>query len=285
MIDLIAPEFAAPALVDHAFVVFPHPLAAAGDDAAITPGRRDHHLALAEGLGLGLLAEHVLAVAAGLDHHDRVPMVRRGAMDGVDVGAGQQVAEVVVGLAILGMVLIVDAFARALADLFADVAHGDILHVRVTEERPLVAGTLIADADAAHHDAVAGAGRSPAPMAEPGIRYGQAAAVAAAALRKSRRLARCFMECTSFLEARRNRPRVHDVRNEPIQPGLPKVGRTSIGGQRRAKRRRGDVRIGYNIDGRRADVNFRGAKRRKIMGRVEPATGKAPLSLRERGRG
>ena len=89
-------------------IVFQHPLAAAGDDAAITPGRRNHQRAFAEGLGLGLLAINVLAVAAGLDHDDRMPMVGRGTMDGVDIGAGQQFAEVVVGLAIAVVVVVVD---------------------------------------------------------------------------------------------------------------------------------------------------------------------------------
>ena len=132
-------ELAAPALVDHSSVVFQHPLAAAGDNAAITPGGRDHQRAFAERLGLGLLAIDVLAVAAGLDHDDRVPMVGRGTVDGVDIGTGQQVAEVVVGLAIAVVVLAVDAIATILADVFAHVANGNILHVAATEKRVLVA--------------------------------------------------------------------------------------------------------------------------------------------------
>ena len=38
-------------------------------------------------------------------------------------------------------------------------------------------------------------------------------------------------------------------------PGLPKVGRTPIGGQRRVRQRRSGVRIRYKIDEGRGDVN------------------------------
>ncbi len=85
-------------------------------------------------------------------------MVGRGTMDGVDIAAGQQVAEVVVALAVFVVVLIIDAIAIAVTDVFADVAKGDVLHVAATEVRPQVAGTHIPDTDTAHHDPPAGRG-------------------------------------------------------------------------------------------------------------------------------
>ena len=188
-------EFAAPALVDHSTVVFQHPLAAAGDDAAITPGRRDHHRAFAEGLGLGLLAIDVLAVAAGLDHHDRVPMVGRGTMDGVDIGAGQQIAEVVVGLAIAVVVLVVDAVATAVADVFARRRKRQRTARRRDRGTPL--GRRNLDFRCRYRPSrsarwAPGGRRRRGPSRGSG--RGRPTAVAAAALRKSRRLARCFME-------------------------------------------------------------------------------------------
>ena len=89
-------QFAAPALVDDSAIVFQHALAAAGNDAAVAARRLDHQRAFAQRERLGLLAVDVLAVAAGLDDHDGVPVVGRGDMHGVDVGPSQQLAEVVV---------------------------------------------------------------------------------------------------------------------------------------------------------------------------------------------
>ena len=152
---LDGPQFAAPALVDHLAVIFQHPLAAAGNDTTVTPGRRHHQRPFMEGPGLGLLAKGVLAVVAGLDQNNRVPVVGRGAMDGVDIGAGQQVAEVDVGLAILVAIVVVDAVAGVVAEIPPHVADGHVLHVAAAKEGPLVAGTLISDADSTHDDAVA----------------------------------------------------------------------------------------------------------------------------------
>ena len=150
------PQLAAPALVDRSPVVFQHPLAAAGDDAVVAPGRRDHQRSFVEGPGLGLLAIDILPVPAGLDHDEGVPVVRRAAVNGVNIGAGQQVAEVVVSLAVLAVVMAVHLVALAVANVFADVAHGDILHVAAAQEGPQVAAALVPQTDAAHHDPVAG---------------------------------------------------------------------------------------------------------------------------------
>ena len=149
-------KFAAPTLVDRAPVILQHALAAAGNDTAVTAGRRHHLGTLGERPRLGLLTIDVLAMAAGLNHHQGMPVVGRGAVDGIDISAGQQIAEVGVGLAIAILVAAVDAIAGRVAVVRLDVADGYVLHVAAAQVRSLIAGTLVADADTAHDDAVAG---------------------------------------------------------------------------------------------------------------------------------
>ena len=60
-------QLAAPARIDHAPVVFQHPLAAAGDHPPVTLRGLADQPVLAEGPRFGLLAEDVLAGPAGLD--------------------------------------------------------------------------------------------------------------------------------------------------------------------------------------------------------------------------
>ena len=93
LIDLISPSSPPQHGSTDLAVVFQHALAAAGDDAGVAPGGLDHQRAFAERPRFGLLAVDVLAAAAGLDHHDRVPVVGRGDVHGVDVVAGQQSRE------------------------------------------------------------------------------------------------------------------------------------------------------------------------------------------------
>ena len=100
--------FPTPAGVDCAPVILKHTLAAAGDDPTIAPRGIDHQLAFAKRLGLGLLAVDILAVAACLDHHQRMPVVRCGTMHRVNVIADHDFAEVIVSVAVLGTVLLVN---------------------------------------------------------------------------------------------------------------------------------------------------------------------------------
>src|SRR5262249_43646454 len=86
--------------------------------------------------------------------HDGVPVVRRGDVDSVDVGTGQQLAEVVVDLAVTVVVMLVYVFLGFLPDLFAHVAEGHVLHVLAVEKCPHVAAAHVADADASHDDPV-----------------------------------------------------------------------------------------------------------------------------------
>ena len=63
LIDLIVPSSPPQHLLTISAIVFQHPLAAAGDHAAVAPGGRDHQRAFAERPRLGLLAVNVLAAA------------------------------------------------------------------------------------------------------------------------------------------------------------------------------------------------------------------------------
>ena len=84
-------------------VVLPHPLAAAGEDAAVAAGGLDHDPPFADGERFRLLAVDVLAVAHRLASDQGVPVVGRGAEHGVDVRASAEVAEIaVVGAALEG---------------------------------------------------------------------------------------------------------------------------------------------------------------------------------------
>src|SRR5690606_20562457 len=67
-------------------------------------------------------------------------------------------------LAVGILIMLVDAALRGLANALANVAHGDVLYVRLAQERLLVPDALIADADASHDDAIAG--RRYVPLAE-----------------------------------------------------------------------------------------------------------------------
>ena len=149
-------EFAGPDGVHEFLVIFQHTLAAAGDDAAIAAGRGDHQRAFPQRERLRLLQIDVLPSAAGGDRHDGVPVVGRGDVDGVDIIAGEQFAEIDICCAVAVGILAVDPLLAFIPPLFSHVADGDILHVGAAEEGVLVAGAHVADADATHHDPVAG---------------------------------------------------------------------------------------------------------------------------------
>ncbi len=76
-------------------------------------------------------------------------------MDGVDVVSRQQLAKVVVSLAITVLVVLVGSLLGGLTDAFSDVGNGDVLHIGTTKKGPLIGGAHVANADAAHDDAVA----------------------------------------------------------------------------------------------------------------------------------
>ena len=123
-----------PAGIDRFPVVSEYPLTAAGYNPTITPGGVDHQLAFTECLGLGLLTVDVLSVAAGLDHNDRVPVIRRGAMHSINVIANHDFAEVVVGFAVLVVVLLVHAVHLVVANVLFYIGNGDVLDIVPAQE-------------------------------------------------------------------------------------------------------------------------------------------------------
>ena len=151
-----AAELAGPGRIDIFAIVAEHALAAAGKHAAITPGRGNHPRAFTQRERFRLLAVHVLAAAAGLDGNDRMPMVGRGNVHRVDVGASQQFAEIVVDLAVAVLIVTIDVGLGLLAHFFANIAQGHVLHVFAIQKGALIAAALIADADAGHHNPIAG---------------------------------------------------------------------------------------------------------------------------------
>ena len=128
-------------------------MAAGLEDPVVLPRGLDHGLPLGDGQRQGLLA---IDVAARLHRGDRgqgVPVVDRADGDGVEVVAGEQLAEVAVGGAV-ALLSVLDDLRPRLAAVGIEVAHRDepdplLLH-RGLHDR----GALPSHADGAHHDLV-----------------------------------------------------------------------------------------------------------------------------------
>ena len=115
----------------------------------------DQDLALVDGEGR-LLALDVLAGADRHDAHQRVPVVGGGDHHRVDVVAGEDLAEVVGGGAVLVAVVFVDHALGPAQVAAVDVADGEdpgVLLLQVVAE--VAAGAVAADADEADGDLVA----------------------------------------------------------------------------------------------------------------------------------
>ena len=91
------------------------------EDAVVALDGLHDALALADGAGHRFLAPDVLAGLRGLDGHDAVPVRGRGDMDDVDIGVGDQAAEIAIGLQRLVETLFAQV-ERALEMLAVDVA-------------------------------------------------------------------------------------------------------------------------------------------------------------------
>ncbi|CCZ76045.1 unknown [Alistipes finegoldii CAG:68] len=115
------------------------------EDAVVAPDGFGYALAFADGARHRFLAPDVLAGLGRLDGHDAVPVRRRGDMHDVDIGVGNQAAEVAVGF-------------QRLAELLLSQRNGafEVFAVHVADcHQPavLVAGEVVAAlADAAHAD-------------------------------------------------------------------------------------------------------------------------------------
>ena len=99
------------------------------------------------------------ALAAGIAAN-RVPVVRRGDANGVDIRAGEQVAEILVGLAVLVVVFLVHAVGGRLEVVRINVGDGQHAAIVVAQEVAQIAAALPADADRSHGDLLRGGIRS-----------------------------------------------------------------------------------------------------------------------------
>src|SRR5208282_152307 len=90
----IADPAVANQLASAAEVVVGPLLAARLEDHVVLANRVAHGAALDDGERQGLLAVDVFPRLAGLDHRDRVPVVRCADLDGVDIVAAQDLAEI-----------------------------------------------------------------------------------------------------------------------------------------------------------------------------------------------
>ena len=112
-----------------------------------------HHLAaLDDGQRERLLHVHVLAGIAGVDEHQRVPVVGRGDDDRVDVFVVQQLVVVVILFGIGARFL-----DREIHVVVAQVADGHGLLIAVLEKGVVHLIAAVAQADVAHAHAIVGA--------------------------------------------------------------------------------------------------------------------------------
>ena len=132
------------------------PLCAGLEDAAGAADRLGQREALGDVLGAGFFAVNVLAGVGREDGGGDVPVGPGGDEDGLDIAAGQQLAQVAVRGAVVVAVFGISPPLDRRAARFLDIAHGHELHVGFLEETAQVVGAPVADADAAQDDAFAG---------------------------------------------------------------------------------------------------------------------------------
>ena len=140
-------------------------LGAGLEDAGVAADGRDELAAFVERDGDGFFAVDVFAGLGGVDGHEGVPVVGGDDDDGVDIGAGEDFAVVVVGGAggvgaggaAGGDDGIDGGFGGIAADAI-DIADGEELDGGVAGEAAEMAGTHAADADEGEGEAIAGGG-------------------------------------------------------------------------------------------------------------------------------
>ena len=109
-----------------------------------------------DGVRQGLFAVDVFFAPGGLGGDDLMPVVGHGDHDGVNIVASQQLAVIVIALAVLVAVCVIDLLDGSLQMIGIDIARGDYLAVRQCQEGFRIAGPLPAHADHAQIDAVIG---------------------------------------------------------------------------------------------------------------------------------
>ena len=103
----------------------------------------------------GLLAIHVLAGAGGVHSGRRMPVRPGRDQHGIDILAVEQLAEVAILCAVVVAVMLVGNFLDRIAANLFHVAHGQELNVLLLQEAAEIVRAPVADADAAHRDALA----------------------------------------------------------------------------------------------------------------------------------
>ena len=122
-----------------------------------------HRPAFQHGMRHGFLAVNILAGPGRRNGHERVPMIRRGDDDGINILPRQQIAEILVGVAafvgagigVLGVGGFHGLF-RQLQPGAVHIAHGEHADVLARETGVHQAVTLLADTDEAEGDLFAG---------------------------------------------------------------------------------------------------------------------------------
>ncbi len=143
----------------HAMILRDRPILGAGlKHLLMFADRLRQHSALVNGESR-FFALHVLAGLNGHETHDRVPVVRRGDHDGVDVLPREHFAKVLRAEAILVAVAIRDRLPGAKQVAVVNVTNRNDLGVLVSEVRSEIpAHSVVTGADEADGDAIAGRG-------------------------------------------------------------------------------------------------------------------------------
>ncbi len=135
-------------------------LAACLVDAAVARESVAQRLVLRDGGATGLLAVDIHSRLGGVDREQGVPALPGRDQQRVNVVPGQQFLVLAVHPGVLVAVPLVDHALDHLAAVVSDVAHGHHLHLGIAEQGLHVAPAAPANAEARHHDLVAGRDRS-----------------------------------------------------------------------------------------------------------------------------
>jgi len=156
----------------HAARLAAAPLAAALEDSAVTLDRVGHGSTFDYAVAQRLLAIYVLAASGCGDGNERMPMIRGGDHDSVDILAAQKIAEVAIavtapvrsGRGLLGVVFFDQIHRRAqspmpifliVAAALVRIADRNDLNIGLAQEVLQIDCTHAADADSAHGDPIA----------------------------------------------------------------------------------------------------------------------------------
>ena len=125
-------------------------------DAVVGLHGPDNGLLLGNGAGERFLSVNVLLLPGGLDGRQRVPMIRHGQHDRVNIPPGHQLAVILIRLAALVLIMAVDLAGEVLQMLAIHIAGGDHPAILQGQEGTGVAGSHAPAADHSQGDARGG---------------------------------------------------------------------------------------------------------------------------------